>query len=122
MKVILDRNLLFILALYEDGSFQKGTEIDDGFVMLIDLGKWRNTIMSNPNSTPDAIKAYGYHWEEFTPSSEGTDLIVDDDFVVHHGVKATEEDFENVKEGLYAYISIESPFFYMDRKGDFKYL
>jgi len=121
MKVQLDENLIFPLALYEDGSFQKGRDIDEGFIMLIDLGRHRNTIMSNPLTTPNAIQAFGHYWEKFEPNSKGEDIVIDDDFVVHHGVKAKEEDYQSVLDGDFAGIikQYHGGFTYMDKKGNF---
>lgn len=120
-KIKLDDNLIFVLALYEDGSFQRGNIVDKGFVMLIDIGRWRNTIMSNPKTTPDAIYAYGYYWEKYDRTNEGDYMVIDDDFIVHHGVQATNEDFKAVQNNEYAGILLEGEgsFTYMNRKGDF---
>jgi hypothetical protein len=121
-KIELHKDLFFTLALYEDGSFQKGKTVDEGFVMLIDLGRKRNTIMSNPTTTPNAINAYGYYWEEFEWQTAGDDIVIDDDFIVHYNVKAVEEDYENVKDGIYSGIikQYEGGFTYMDKNGNFE--
>lgn len=111
----IDNNLISanILALYANGEFSTTENLKDDWVMLIDIGRHLNTIMSNPNTTPDAIKRFGLYWERYAyPTWEGDYLIVDEDWVVHHGVKATEEDFDSVNEGYGGLINMAGRIYY----------
>lgn len=109
-----------IFALYGDGSFSTTLNLKDDWVMLIDIGRWLNTIMTNPHTTPDTQLRFGLHWEKYEPEMTGTMLIVDDDWVVHQSTNATQEDYDSVKDGTFGGIMEMTSRHYMTKEGEFK--
>lgn len=116
-----DENLMFVLALYEDGSWQRYRDCKEGYVMLVDLGRGRNTIMSNPESTFNAEFQFGHYWEKSSEHLTGDYVIVDDDYVVHMSIKATNNDFNMLKDRYYHGLILchERGFTYYDKDGKF---
>lgn len=108
-----------IYALYEGGDFSTTENLRDGWIMLIDIGRYRHTIMTNSKTT-DALEFCGQLWEKHSVPYEGTYMVIDDDWMVHQSVAVTEEDFINVKEGLYGGIMEMTSRTYMNEKEEFK--
>lgn len=108
-----------IYALYAGGEFSTTENLRDGWIMLIDIGRHRHTIMTNPRTTK-AVEFFGQLWENHPVPYEGTYMVIDDDWMVHQSVVVTEEDFNNVKEGLYSGIMEMRSRYYMNAKEEFK--
>jgi hypothetical protein len=110
-----------IWAVYPGGEMSTTMNLKEGWVMLIDIGRGRNTITSNPTTTP-AINFAGQKWEMFNHKMDGGFLVVDDDMAVFYETMVSDEDFEAVKAGdFYAIISLENRC-YMNKNGEFKEL
>lgn len=120
----IDKNLISqnIYALYEDGEFTTTANLKEGWIMLIDIGRWRHTIMTNPRTTPDALNWCGLFWESHAPVGDGTYLIIDDDWMVHQSIKPSGEDFENIVNGTFYGLMEMEERFYMNPKMEFIYI
>lgn len=69
-----------IFALYEDGEFSTTQNLRDEWVMLIDIGRHRHTIMTNSKTTIDAIELFGQFWIKHDAQYTGTYLVINDDW------------------------------------------
>lgn len=119
-----EKDLIFCYALYEDGHWERYRDCKDGYIMIVDLGRGRNTIMTNP-ATTNAVFEFGHYWEEYMDEGNGGEwVIVDDDFVVWVHENVNNETYRSLIDGeinglLWHH---EKGLTYMDKKGNFENL
>jgi hypothetical protein len=111
-----------IFALYENGEFQTTKHLRDGWLMLIDIGRHRHTIVNiETTEAPIALtQQWGQLWRDHDAKYTGTMLVVDDKFRVHQSIVAKEQDYINVKNGTFGGIMEMTERFYMLRDGKFE--
>jgi len=111
-----------IYALYEGGEFSTTNNLQDGWIMLIDIGRHRHTPVSNYSTSHDAIDFMGEKWLKSNVPYEGEYLVIDDEWNVHQSVKASEDYFGAVSKGEFGGIMCMTNRCYYNKKGEFKFV
>lgn len=113
-----------IYALYEGGEFTTTEEgkLKDNWIMLIDIGRGQHTSMLNGNLPFPAKEFCGQLWEKSQEPYTGEYLVIDDDFMVWKATAVTEEDFNNVRDGIYSGILCMPNRCYYTKSGEFKFI
>lgn len=113
-----------IFALYENGEFQTTNHIRDGWIMLIDIGRHRHTLVKSETAIviDPPTQQWGQLWRSHDAEYTDTYLFVDKDYMVHQSVKVTQEHFDKVKNGTYMGILEMTERFYMLQDGEFDFM
>ncbi len=108
-----------IYALYKDGEFTTTKNLKKGWMMLIDIGRHRCTIVQNMKKHSEVIEFHGEMWKKSKVPYDGTYLIIDHEWNVCQSIKVTESDFANVKSGYGKGIMEMVGRNYMNKAGEF---
>lgn len=114
-----------IFALYENGEFQTTNHIRDGWIMLIDIGRHRHTIVKPEKGIiiePRRMQIWGQLWRNHNVEHTDTYLVVDNDYMVHQSVRVTQYHFDKIKAGTCLGVLEMEARFYLKKDGDFDYM